>query len=76
MNTPRWSDLSPGMRAVIIGGASLDIGLRAVALADLARRPADQVRGNKAAWGTALGLVSSAGVLPLVYLLRGRSSTR
>lgn len=76
MNTTRWSDLSPTLRAVIIGGASLDIGLRAVALVDLARRPADEVRGSKAAWGTALGLVSSAGVLPLVYLLRGRTPTR
>jgi hypothetical protein len=52
--------------------AAVDIGLRIWALVDLARRPATQVRGPKAAWAVGLSVVSSAGVLPLTYLTAGR----
>ena len=72
----RWQDLSPTARRLIILGASVDGALRIAALADLRRRPAEQVRGRKWAWGLAVGLVSSAGLLPLAYFVRGRRAGR
>lgn len=68
----RWNDLSPTRRALVVTLGVLDAGLRAWALVDLKNRPADEVNGPKAAWGLALTVVSSAGVLPTAYLLLGR----
>jgi hypothetical protein len=68
----KWSDLSPGARRAIVSVAVVEGAIKVVALIDLARRPASQVRGSKAAWATAITLVNSAGVVPLVYFLRGR----
>ncbi|NYD42890.1 hypothetical protein [Nocardioides panaciterrulae] len=68
----RWQDLSPNTRRLILIGASVDGVLRMAALRDLRHRPAEQVRGRKWVWGLTLGLVSSAGTLPLAYFLRGR----
>jgi len=68
----RWESLAPAQRTALIVVAAADISLRIWALADLARRPAAQVRGPKAAWAVGLSVVSSAGVLPLTYLVGGR----
>ncbi len=68
----RWSDLSATTRGVLVTVAAVDGLARVAALVDLVRRPAEQVRGNKAGWAAALALVNSAGVLPAVYFLRGR----
>lgn len=68
----RWSDLSPRTRKLIIVGAVAESALKAVALVDLKRRPASEVRGPKWAWIPGLTVVNSAGILPLAYLLRGR----
>lgn len=70
----RWSDLSPRTRRIIIVTGAVDGALKAVALADLKRRDEDQVNGSKRVWATALALVNSAGILPIVYFLRGRRS--
>lgn len=70
-----WSDLAPRTRRIIVVGGTVDVVLRAVALADLKGRPSAEVRGPKPAWATALALVSSGGVLPVAYLLRGRRPT-
>jgi hypothetical protein len=71
----RWSELSPRARRVIVIAGTADAVLRAVALADLARRPADAVRGSKRSWAAAVGLVSSAGAVPIAYLVLGRRRT-
>lgn len=64
-----WSELTrPQQRAICVGGA-VELVLTAAALRDLARRPADQVRGAKALW--ALGCVVQP-VGPLAYLALGR----
>lgn len=57
---------------VIVAIAMVDLGLRAWALADVATRPQDQVRGPKAAWAIALAVVNSVGLLPTAYLAWGR----
>ena len=67
----RWSDLSPGTRKTIIVVGVVEAALKAVAAIDLKRRPADQIRGPKWAWGAGL-LVNSAGLVPLSYFAFGR----
>jgi hypothetical protein len=50
MGKKKWSDLTvPQKRAVYVGGAAEAL-ITIAALRDLARRPADEVRGSKAAW--------------------------
>jgi hypothetical protein len=68
----RWRDLPTSQRAVIVTVGTVDVGLRIWALADLAQRSATSVRGPKAGWALGLSAVSSAGALPLAYLLLGR----
>lgn len=72
----RWGELSPGTRRLIVSVGVLDAGLRVWALADLKRRHKEDLRGPKLAWGLALTLVSSAGVVPATYLLLGRRRAR
>jgi hypothetical protein len=67
-----WTTLSPAQRALTGSFATLDLGLRVWSLVDLSRRPAAGVRGSKAAWVAGLCVVNSGGILPAVYLLRGR----
>lgn len=57
---------------VTVVGAVFETALKVTALVDLARRPADEVRGPKAAWATAIVLVNSVGGVPLAYFLVGR----
>lgn len=59
-------------RRGLIALGLVDAALRAWALADLAQRPQEQVRGPKVAWAVALSLVSSVGILPAGYLVCGR----
>jgi hypothetical protein len=68
----RWNELSEGTRRLIILGAVFDGILKIVALIDIARRPAAQIRGSKARWATAVVLVNSLGAVPLAYLKYGR----
>ncbi|WP_454788520.1 hypothetical protein [Mycolicibacterium lutetiense] len=74
MAKKRWNDLSPTAKTAVIAVATVDAGLRAWALRDLAGRQAGQVIGPKWLWGSALGLLSTSGVLPVVYLVAGRTS--
>ncbi|WKG04590.1 hypothetical protein [Mycolicibacterium sp. HK-90] len=74
MAKKRWNDLSPKSKTTIIAVTAVDAGLRAWALRDLAGREAGQVNGPKWLWGSALGLLTTSGVLPVVYLVAGRKS--
>ena len=65
----RWSDLSPGQRTAIVLGATAELVMTTIALRDLARRPANQVRGWKPLWVVAF-VVQPIG--PVVYFLVGR----
>lgn len=71
----RWSDLDPRARKAILVVGALDGALKTVALIDLKRRRADEVHGSRKAWVAALTFVNSAGVLPVVYFVRGRRTT-
>jgi hypothetical protein len=65
----RWSDLSPGQKRATAVAGILELGLKVAALADLRRRPADEIRGPKALW-VALMLVNFVG--PVAYFAVGR----
>jgi hypothetical protein len=68
----RWKDLSPRVRGLIVTAGVVDLSLKAVALTDLKRRPASEIRGPKWLWVPVVAVVNSAGVIPLSYLAFGR----
>lgn len=74
MAKKRWKDLSPNAKAAVIAVAAIDAGLRAWALRDLAGRDASRINGPKWLWGSALGVLSTSGVVPVAYLVAGRKS--
>lgn len=65
----RWEDLSQRQRGAVVGGGVVQLSLLAAAVADLWRRPADQVNGPKPLW-LAISLVNFVG--PLAYFTLGR----
>lgn len=56
----RWSDLSEQTRQRIVLAAAIERILKVVALIDIERRPASEIRGSKAKWAVAVILVNSA----------------
>jgi hypothetical protein len=72
----RWSELSNRTRKLIILAAVLEGVLKILALVDLKRRPAGEIRGSKAKWATAVVLVNSLGAVPIAYFLYGRRTGR
>ncbi len=68
----RWSDLSPRQQQAVVLGAIAELVMTTIALADLARRPASQMRGSKPLWLVTL-VVQPFG--PILYLLVGRRRT-
>lgn len=71
MANKKWSELSVGQKRAICVGGAIEIVLTAAALRDLHRRPADEVRGPKAAWRLGV-FVQPVG--PIAYFLCGRSA--
>ena len=65
----QWSDLTPTQQGLILASAAVELALTAAAIIDLARRPADQVRGPKPLW--LLGCIIQP-LGPLAYLALGR----
>lgn len=65
----RWADLSPGAKVAIVVGAILELIMTSLALRDLARRPAETVRGPKVLW---LPVFFVQPVGPPLYFLFGR----
>jgi hypothetical protein len=64
-----WNDLTPAQRRMVVVGGAVELVLTSWAASDLRRRPADQVRGPKAAWAMAFA-VQPLG--PIAYLALGR----
>jgi hypothetical protein len=69
MNNKRWSDFSRKQRVSIVFLGTIQIGLLAMALWDLARRSAEELRGSKRMWA---GLVFINWIGPLAYFAIGR----
>jgi hypothetical protein len=69
MQKRRWSELSPTAKVLLVLGSVIELVLTSIALRDLSRRPAAQVRGPKFAWGL-MSFVQPVG--PIAYLLLGR----
>jgi len=68
----KWSDFTDTQKSAILLAASVELSLTATALADLVRRPREQVRGPKTLW--LLGcFVQPVG--PIAYLACGRTKT-
>jgi hypothetical protein len=65
----RWSDFSPAAKTAILVGAVAEAVATTIAMRDLIRRPASDVRGWKPLW--ALGCVVQP-IGPLLYLCVGR----
>ena len=72
MAKTKWHELSPRNRRLIIIGATFEGLLKAVALVDLARQPAQNVRGSKPGWAAAIVIISSFGAVPIAYFAIGR----
>jgi hypothetical protein len=66
----RRHDLSPRTRRLLVAAAAAEAGLKAAALLDMRRRPANQIRGSKKAWAVAM-IVNSAGLIPISYFVFG-----
>lgn len=65
----KWSDLSDRQRALVLTAVSVQISLLLTALADIYRRPAEEIRGSKRVWA-AVSFVNFVG--PASYFLFGR----
>jgi hypothetical protein len=72
----RWSDLSERNRRLILVGGAVEAVLKVLALVDIARRPAAQIRGRKWVWATVVTLLNAMGGAPLAYFLVGRTKDR
>ncbi len=65
----RWSDLAFEQKVAIVVGAIVELVLTSIALRDLAKRPAREVRGPKLLWFFGC-FVQPLG--PVLYLRVGR----
>jgi hypothetical protein len=72
----QWRDLSEQNRRLLIAAAVAEGILKAAALIDIKRRPASQIRGPKWVWAAMVAVVSSAGVVPVSYVVVGRRQPR
>ena len=69
MQRRTWKELSGGQKAAIIGLGAVQVALAGAAWIDLARRPAETVRGPKGVWALAIA-VNFVG--PISYFAIGR----
>ena len=53
MSNKRWGDLSSTQRKAVVLSGVVQLGLLAAALADIYRRPAEEIRGAKRLWAAA-----------------------
>lgn len=68
----RWSDMSPQQRASISVVGLIQVALLVLALIDLRRRPAEQIKGPKKLWA-AVVFINFVG--PITYFVIGRKRT-
>jgi hypothetical protein len=68
----KWDELTPRTRRLIVAAGAIEGVLKLAALIDLARRPANQIRGSKAAWAGAVTAINALGAVPIAYFAWGR----
>jgi hypothetical protein len=68
----RWQDLSDQQRMMVVAGTVVQLSLQFLALRDLHKRTAEQVRGPKWAW---VPLTSVNFFGPIAYFVVGRRRT-
>ena len=69
MANKRWSELSSGQRRGIMLSGTVQVALLIAALADIWRRPEEEIRGDKRLWA-AVSFVNFIG--PISYFVFGR----
>jgi hypothetical protein len=67
----KWSDLTAREKAPFVLRGIVQFALLAAALADIHRRPAEEIKGSKWLW-SAVALVNFMGIGPIAYFLFGR----
>jgi drug/metabolite transporter (DMT)-like permease len=67
----KWSELTATEKAPFVLRGIVQFALLAVALVDIHRRPAEEIRGSKWLW-RAVALVNFMGIGPVAYFLFGR----
>lgn len=72
MARKRWSELTPRTQRIIVLAGTSEGTLKVLALIDLARRPASEIKGSKLRWALAITLINSVGAVPIIYFTWGR----
>jgi hypothetical protein len=67
----KWSYLTAKQKAPFVLRGVLQFALLAAALADIHRRPAEEINGSKWMW-SAVALVNFMGIGPIAYFVFGR----
>jgi hypothetical protein len=67
----KWSDLTARQKAPFVLRGTVQFALLAAALADIYRRPAEEIRGSKWLW-SAVAFANSMGIGSIAYFLFGR----
>ena len=73
MRRKRWTELTEREKTAVLVAASVQLSLAVTAWVDLARRPAELVRGRKPVWAAAIA-VNFIG--PIAYFTAGRRRTQ
>jgi hypothetical protein len=69
MTNKKWSELSTGQRRGIMASGTVQVALLIAALADIWRRPKEEIRGDKRLW-MAVSFINFVG--PISYFVFGR----
>ena len=67
----KWSDLTDSEKAPFVLRGIVQFALLVAALADIYRRPAEEINGSKWLW-SATALVNFMGIGPIAYFIFGR----
>lgn len=70
----KWSDLTAKQKAPLVVRGIVQFGLLAAVLADIYRRPKEEINGSKWLW-SAVAAVNFMGIGPIAYFLFGRRRT-
>ena len=67
----KWSDLTARQKSPFVLRGIVQFALLAAALANIYRRPAEEIRGSKWLWSV-VAFVNFMGIGPIAYFLFGR----